>query len=69
MTTNENGKSLSVNVDSLNVRSGPGVDYPVTTQVRMGDALTVQGTSDDWYYVSLPDGSNGWVLSKFTRPL
>lgn len=69
MATNENGKSLVVDVDSVNVRSGPGVDYPVVTQARTEDTLTVRGTSGDWYYVSLPDGSDGWVLSKFTRPV
>lgn len=69
MKTDEMGKALTVDVDLLNVRSGPGVDFPVASQVKRGDALTIQGTSGEWYYVALPDGSHGWVLSEFTRPM
>lgn len=67
MAVDEKGKSLAVDVDMLNVRSGPGVEHPVVSQLQMGDVVTVQGTFDEWYYVALPDGSYGWLLSKLTR--
>lgn len=65
----ETGKILSVDTALLNVRSGPGQAHSVVSQVRSGDNLTVQGTSGEWYYVLLPDGSYGWVMAKFTHTL
>lgn len=63
------GTALVVDVDLLNVRSGPGMNHTVVSNVRSGDTLTVQGTSGQWYYVQLPDGSYGWVMAKFTRSM
>lgn len=65
----EIGKALTVDVDLLNVRGGPGTNHPVVSQVRSGDTLTIQGTSDEWYYVQLPNGSYGWVMAKYTRSI
>lgn len=65
----ETGDVLVVDAELLNVRSGPSSNHSVVSRVRSGDTLTVQGTSDGWYYVLLPDGSYGWVMAKFTRLL
>lgn len=64
-----NGTALAVDVELLNVRSGPGLNHSVVSRVRSGDTITIQGTSGEWYYVALPDGSYGWVMAKFTRQL
>lgn len=61
------GNTLTVNVELLNVRSGPGVNHSVVSRVRQGDTLTILGASPEWYYVQLLDGSYGWVMSKYTR--
>lgn len=63
------GKLLTVDVELLNVRSGPGVNHSVVSRVHLGDKLTVEGTADEWYYVQLSDGSYGWVMSKYTKPV
>ncbi|BBO85712.1 SH3 domain-containing protein [Desulfosarcina ovata] len=63
------GETLAVTVSLLNVRSGPGTDHPVVTQVRLGDRLVTAGTSAGWYYVRLPDGQYGWVMMQYTRPV
>jgi WD40 repeat protein len=53
----------TVNTAALNVRQGPGTDYPVLAVVNAGDALAVTGrdAAATWYQVSLADGRQGWV--------
>lgn len=52
---------------SLNVRTGPGRDFPVTTTVPQGYNLTVYGQSPGWLYVQTPSGEFGWVAQRFTN--
>ena len=54
---------------ALNVRTGPGLHFPIIAQVGQGQALTVTGDSFGWYYVRLPNGTLGWVMSDYTRSL
>lgn len=61
------GQTLAVDVEILNVRSGPGMGHAVIHQVRLGDRLVIQDTSPGWYYVQLPDGTFGWVMQKYTH--
>lgn len=63
------GQTLSVDVEILNVRSGPGMNHGVINQVHLGDRLVIQDTSPGWCYVQLPDGSFGWVMRKYTHLL
>jgi hypothetical protein len=60
---------VAVIAELLNVRSGPGLDQPVLSQVPKGTVLVIQGTAEGWYYVQLPNGQFGWVMAKFTAPL
>lgn len=55
--------SVSVEADVVNVRSGPGLAYDVTSQVRKNDVLQVIGEENKWYKVRLEDGNSGWVAS------
>ena len=55
-----------VTVALLNVRSGPGKSYPVIHQVWRNSRLAIQGSSQGWFYVSLPSGNSGWVMREFT---
>ena len=61
-----NGQALAVQARILNVRSGPGLNHAVIRQVRSGEHLMIQGNAPGWYYVLLPDGTSGWVMSKYT---
>jgi hypothetical protein len=60
------GETVAVTATLLNVRSGPGLDFPVVRQVRRHDSLVVHGYAPDWLYVKMPDGCFGWVMLKFT---
>lgn len=59
------GTFVSVIAQTLNVRYGPGLNHPVKSVISYGSRLNVQGNSQDWFYVILPDGSDGWVMARF----
>jgi len=54
-----------VNTDELNVRYGPGYDYPVLEVLVRGDQLEVIGTNadDSWIEVITATGVRGWVVT------
>ncbi|MEW5911382.1 MAG: DUF6515 family protein [Thermodesulfobacteriota bacterium] len=51
----------------LNVRSGPGYNYPVTGTVPQGYSLNIYGQQPGWLYVQTPSGLFGWVAQRFTN--
>ncbi len=58
-----------VDAPVLNVRSGPSLSDKKIYQLDEGYILEVNGRSDGWLYVQLPNGEYGWVKSVFTKPL
>jgi len=59
---------VRVTADSLNVRSGPGTNFPIMTEVRRGTLLVVLNRREGWVRVKLAGGSrNGWVSSAYVR--
>jgi uncharacterized protein YgiM (DUF1202 family) len=60
-------QQAEVAVKRLNVRSGPGLNHPVVGTVSYGTVLSIHGNAPNWYYVMLPNGNHGWVMSQFTR--
>lgn len=60
--------TATVTGNRVNVRSGPGTNFPVVTQVNRGDVVTLRDQAFGWYRVVLSDGSTtgwiaGWLLS------
>ncbi len=53
--------AYTVNVDVLNVRSGPGMTYGIIGTLKKGTVVTVAGTSGAWTKISSP--KSGWVYS------
>ncbi len=51
----------------LNVRNGPGTDFPLLSTLADGQIVTLAGRSTDatWLQVRLPDGQLGWVSGQF----
>ena len=51
--------------DIMNVRGGPGTNYPVVANAPAGSALLIlaKNAPGDWYQVQLPESNEpGWVL-------
>ncbi|WP_044339545.1 SH3 domain-containing protein [Rossellomorea aquimaris] len=55
----ETGK-VTISVSTLNVRTGPGLSYPVLTKVHKGEEYNIVDTQNDWYKVDTGSGE-GWV--------
>ena len=53
---------VTVTADVLNVRSGPGTNYKVNTQVRKGEIYTIVGESNGWG--KLKSGA-GWISLEY----
>jgi SH3-like domain-containing protein len=53
---------VTLRTDEVNVRAGPGFQYPVTA-IYHRDGLPVEiiGEFDVWRQLDLPDGGTGWV--------
>ncbi len=56
-----------VNIESINVRSGPGTEYPVLGFVVKGNKLTILGQAYNcsWLEVNTPDGKTGWISTTY----
>jgi TolB protein len=61
-TTNDSSAQAKVLASSLNVREGPGVDYPVVGVAYAGEFLNIVGTSNShWVQVVTTNGRTGWI--------
>lgn len=64
----EVGQEVRITTNNLNVRSGPGRNHRVITQLQDGDIVKVADMNQEWYFTRLPGGATGWIMKKFTRP-
>lgn len=58
------GGTATVTGSTVNVRSGPGTNFPVVTKVNRGATVTLRDQAFGWYRVVLSDGmTTGWIAS------
>lgn len=53
----------TVTGNNVNVRSGPGTNFPSVTKVNKGTQVTIKEQAFGWYRVALADGTTGWIAS------
>lgn len=56
------GEMVTINTNSLNIRSGPGLTYSITGSLKMGSRAEVISASGDWLEVRMDSGS-GWIAA------
>jgi heat shock protein HslJ len=67
------GSPVAEALDTINVRSGPGTDYPSYGLAQPGDQALITGVSSDrsWWVIQLPDyvapDERGWVSADFVN--
>ncbi|MBX3049958.1 MAG: PD40 domain-containing protein [Caldilineaceae bacterium] len=63
------GPTGLVLAEGLNVRAGPGIDFPVIGAFAQNDRLTLlaRNAAGDWVKIALPGGS-GWVYAPLIQP-
>lgn len=59
----------TVNIESghLNIRSGPGKEYPIIGQLDKGEEVVVQYSKDGWAYITWP--KSGYVSADYLLPV
>jgi len=56
--------TATITGSSVNIRTGPGTNFPVATKIKKGAIVTIKEQAFGWYRVVLPDGATtGWVAS------
>ncbi len=60
-----------VSIQVVNVRSGPGIEYPIIDSLDGGVQARIVGKSPagDWWQVRLPNEKLGWVFAKIVDTL
>lgn len=56
-----------VMAQALNVRTGPGVNYPVVGRLTVSQVVDISGVNGDWYRISILHalGDYGWVSKNY----
>jgi N-acetylmuramoyl-L-alanine amidase len=55
--------SLTISSDSVNVRSGPGLSYPLIKVAKRGEKYSIAKEKGDWIEIQLSSGKTGWLVS------
>lgn len=61
-------QNVMVKKDKVNVRTGPGTNFPVYMELFKGYPLKVLKTKGDWLQVSDFENDKGWIFSKLVAP-
>ena len=59
--------TVALSYGTLNLRSGPGLEYPILLSSPNGQAITLLGESGDWYRAQY-GGKEGYVSKVFINP-
>jgi len=67
VTANTGRLSAYVNIEFLNVRTGPGANFNIVTQLSRGDGVDLIGRNADnsWVEIQVPGGATGWVSTRY----
>lgn len=55
--------SVTIATDTVNVRSGPGLSYPLLKQAKRGEKYQIVKEKGDWIEIQLSFGKTGWVVN------
>jgi uncharacterized protein YkwD/uncharacterized protein YraI len=57
----------ATSTSDVNLRSGPGADYSIVTEMPAGTAMTVTGGEQEGYVPVEVDGQYGWVATEWVQ--
>ncbi|MCL6573399.1 MAG: SH3 domain-containing protein [Bacillus sp. (in: Bacteria)] len=55
--------SITISTDSINIRSGPGLSYPLVTTAKRGEKYSIAKEKGEWIEIQLSAGKTGWVVN------
>lgn len=53
------------NIVKITLRTGPGTDHKILRMLPSGQQVEILNSEGDWSYVRLPEGMEGWLLTRF----
>lgn len=59
---------VSVKKDNVNVRTGPGTNFPIYMELFKGYPLKVLQKKGDWLQISDFENDKGWIYNKLVTP-
>ena len=59
-------QTVSVKKDNVNVRSGPGTEFPIAMELFQGYPLKVIEKKGDWLKITDFENDKGWIFSALT---
>lgn len=54
---------VTISINGLNVREGPGLSYRVVKQVKQGESFKLLKEENEWIQIKLSNNQNGWVAN------
>jgi uncharacterized protein YgiM (DUF1202 family) len=60
------GETVTITAAPANVRSGPGLNFPVVQYIRQHETVRINRYAPEWLYVELPDGGFGCLMLEYT---
>jgi len=57
----------NITASRVNIRSGPGTDFPVIAKGYKGMIVYILEKENDWYFIKIPAANTGYIYSKFIR--
>ncbi len=60
-------KNIVINTQRLNIRSGPGLNFPVISIAYAGDSVQIIASIGDWYIGIFKDGSVGVISKQYCK--
>jgi N-acetylmuramoyl-L-alanine amidase len=55
--------TVTIATDTVNIRSGPGLSYPLVKVAKRGEKYAIIKEKDDWVEIQLSFGQTGWVVN------
>ncbi|MFH1993882.1 MAG: TIGR04211 family SH3 domain-containing protein [Pseudomonadota bacterium] len=49
----------------ITLRTGQGIDHKIIAMIQSGQQVEILEAADQWTKIRLPDGREGWVVSRF----
>ncbi|QGH32847.1 SH3 domain-containing protein [Gracilibacillus salitolerans] len=65
--TSSTPNMVTINSESIFVRSGPGTNYDAVSSALSGDSFDVIDRSGDWYQIMINSSETGWIASWLTE--
>ncbi|WP_312473982.1 SH3 domain-containing protein [Neobacillus sp.] len=56
-------RSITISTDTINVRGGPGLSYPLVKVANRGEKYSIVNEQGEWIKIQLSSGKTGWVVN------